>query len=76
MCKSSLTINIKQLPASMDKQLMVDNQTIEIYKTAKYVVLIENTLCRITVGKRCSDIDALLLKHNAQVAYFITPENP
>jgi hypothetical protein len=76
MCKTSLTTNIKQLPASMDKQLMVDNQTIEIYKIAKYIVLIENTLCRITVGKHCSDIDAQLLKHNAQVAYFITPENP
>lgn len=55
---------------------MVDKKTVEIYKTAKYIVLIENTLCRITVGNHCSDIDAQLLQHKARAAYFITPENP
>nr|WP_297347301.1 DUF3293 domain-containing protein [uncultured Glaciecola sp.] len=60
----------------MDKTSMLDNETVEIYKAAKYIVLTDNTLCRITVGKGCADIDALLLKHNAQAAYFITPENP
>ncbi|MFT4654496.1 MAG: hypothetical protein ACI82S_002152 [Patiriisocius sp.] len=60
----------------MDNQAMLDNETINIYKTAKYFVLLDNNPCRITVNKPCSDIDKLLLKHSAKGAYFITPENP
>jgi hypothetical protein len=55
---------------------MVDNNTIEIYKTAKYIVELENRTFRISVGEENTDIDALLLKHNVKNAFFITPENP
>lgn len=55
---------------------MVDKNTIEIYKTAKYIVELENRTFRISVGEENTDIDALLLKHNVKSAFFITPENP
>lgn len=55
---------------------MIDNDTIEIYKTAKYIVELERNTCRISVGEINTNIDALLVKHNVKNAYFITPENP
>lgn len=55
---------------------MLDNNTVEIYKAAKYIVELENKTFRINVGEENTDINALLVKHNVKSAYFISPENP
>lgn len=55
---------------------MVDDNTIEIYKAAKYIVELENKIFRISVGEKNINVDALLEKHNVESAFFITPENP
>lgn len=55
---------------------MVENEKIETYKAAKYMVELENKTCKIIVGEVNTDIDKVLVKHNVESAYFITPENP
>lgn len=55
---------------------MVNHDTIEIYKAAKYIVELEDKTFRISVGEKNTNVDALLEKHNVESSFFITPENP
>jgi hypothetical protein len=54
----------------------ITQELLRSYQTTKYIVLIENEPIRLTIGNTCHTIDSLLARHNANSAYFITPENP
>lgn len=57
---------------------MIDSALVSSYANAnaKYIVELDNSQVRITVGKMSAVIDKLLVKHKASSSFFITPENP
>ena len=55
---------------------MTDEELVESYKKAKYIVMLKHGNCRLRVGFPSPEIDEILNKYKTLTAYFITPENP
>ena len=55
---------------------MTNNELIEIYKKAKYIVMINSVVYRLRIGRNNPEIDKILDLYGVNCAYFITPENP
>ena len=55
---------------------MIDQNLINTYRQAKYIVMLDNQEYRLHVGGNSEFVDQLLLQQKVNAAYFITPENP
>lgn len=55
---------------------MANNELIEIYKKAKYIVMLNGVTRRLRVAIHNPEIDVALNQYRVHSAYFITPENP
>lgn len=55
---------------------MIDDNLVEAYLTAKYIVEYNNEEHRIWIGERPEFVKTLLVQHKVRNTYFITPENP
>jgi hypothetical protein len=55
---------------------LTNNDLIESYKCAKYIIDNKGKSVRLRVGKSNIDVDRILAHFETESAYFITPENP
>lgn len=55
---------------------MIDNELIDIYKSAKYIIDNNAMPVRLRVGEESVEVDHILAQFKTESAYFITPENP